>query len=217
VSGWKGHADTALEIMAADRFLIGLDFLLPLQRWRGYGGKSDPRGVCTETMTHTAALAGFTRRIALFTTAQTSILHPTWAARAVATIDHACRGRAGLNIVCGWNAHDFAMFNADDVGVEQRYDQAKSGPLFSPVKSGGSRHSTSAANIFRSKAPIPRRLRYSREVRRSSRLRFRYPAGPLLQNIVTSCSRLFRASTTPHVIPPRSRMKPQLTSTAFAS
>ena len=121
---WRADWEEALAVaQLADQ--VGLDFLLPLQRWRGYGGKSDPRGVCMETMTHTAALAGFTRRIALFTTAQTSILHPTWAARAVATIDHASRGRAGLNIVCGWNEHDFAMFNADDVGVEQRYDQGE--------------------------------------------------------------------------------------------
>src|SRR5262249_46547079 len=70
-------------------------------------------------------LAGFMRRIALLTTAQTSILHPTWTARAVATIDHVCEGRAGLNIVCGWNEHDFAMFDAEDVGAEQRYDQGE--------------------------------------------------------------------------------------------
>jgi len=103
----------------------GLDFLLPLMRWRGYGGKTDPRGVCMETMTHTAALIGVTRRIVLLTTAQTSILHPTWVARAVATIDHACAGRTGLNIVCGWNEHDFAMFGAEDVGAHQRYSQGE--------------------------------------------------------------------------------------------
>jgi alkanesulfonate monooxygenase SsuD/methylene tetrahydromethanopterin reductase-like flavin-dependent oxidoreductase (luciferase family) len=101
----------------------GLDFLLPLQRWRGYGGESDPRGVCMETMTHAAALVGITSRISLFATAQTSILHPTWTARALATIDHASGGRAGLNIVCGWNEHDFAMFGAQDVGADRRYDQ----------------------------------------------------------------------------------------------
>jgi dimethylsulfone monooxygenase len=76
---------TAREIMTADRFQIGLFSLnasagiamtkVP-ERWRGYGGESDPCGVCMETMTHTAALAG-AQRTPLFTTAQTSILHPT--------------------------------------------------------------------------------------------------------------------------------------------
>jgi FMNH2-dependent dimethyl sulfone monooxygenase len=122
----RWHADWK-EIRAvaqlADR--TGLDFLLPLQRWRGYGGESDPRGICMETMTHSAALVGMTDRIALFATAQTSILHPTWTARAIATIDHASDGRAGLNIVCGWNEFDFAMFGVEDVGAHRRYDQGE--------------------------------------------------------------------------------------------
>jgi alkanesulfonate monooxygenase SsuD/methylene tetrahydromethanopterin reductase-like flavin-dependent oxidoreductase (luciferase family) len=121
---WRAAWNEVLAVaQLADQ--AGLDFLLPLQRWRGYGGESDPRGVCMETMTHTAALASATQRIALFTTAQTSILHPTWAARAVGTIDHASGGRAGLNIVCGWNEHDFAMFDAKDIGAERRYDQGE--------------------------------------------------------------------------------------------
>jgi dimethylsulfone monooxygenase len=121
---WRADWEEVLAVaQLADQ--AGLDFLLPLQRWRGYGGETDPRGVCMETMTHTAALAGFTRRIALLSTSQTSILHPTWTARAVGTIDHACGGRVGLNIVCGWNEHDFAMFDAEDVGAELRYDQGE--------------------------------------------------------------------------------------------
>ena len=76
-------------------------------------------------MTHSAALVGMTDRIALFATAQTSILHPTWTARAIATIDHASDGRAGLNIVCGWNEFDFAMFGVEDVGAHRRYDQGE--------------------------------------------------------------------------------------------
>ena len=103
----------------------GLDFLLPLQRWRGYAGASDPRGVCMGAMTHSAALTGVTERITIFGTVQVSIVHPAWAARAVATLDHASNGRAGLNIVCGWNERDFAMFGALDVGAHHRYDQGE--------------------------------------------------------------------------------------------
>ena len=121
---WRAEWDDIAEVARmADR--AGLDFLLPLQRWRGYGGETDPRGWCMETMTHAAALSGITERIALFATVQVSIVHPAWAARAIATLDQASHGRAGLNVVCGWNAKDFAMFGRSDVGVDRRYDQGE--------------------------------------------------------------------------------------------
>jgi dimethylsulfone monooxygenase len=132
-AGWAEIAQTA---KLADQ--AGLDFLLPLQRWRGYGGDTDPRGWCMETMTHAAALSGITNQIALFTTVQVPIVHPAWAARAVATLDHVSNGRAGLNIVCGWNEHDFAMFGAPDVGVHRRYEQgAEWTRVFAKFSDGG--------------------------------------------------------------------------------
>lgn len=121
---WRAEWPDILRVaQLADR--AGLDFLLPLQRWRGYGGETDPRGWCMETMTHAAALASVTERIALFATVQVPIVHPAWAARAMATLDQVSQGRAGLNIVCGWNEKDFAMFGATDVGPDRRYDQGK--------------------------------------------------------------------------------------------
>lgn len=119
---WRGDWPSVLEAaQMADR--AGLDFLLPLQRWRGYGGATDPRGWCMETLTHAAGLAASTTQIAIFATAQVPIVHPAYAARAISTIDHISEGRAGLNIVCGWNENDFAMFEADDVGGDRRFDQ----------------------------------------------------------------------------------------------
>jgi dimethylsulfone monooxygenase len=119
---WRGDWPSVLSAaQMADK--AGLDFLLPLQRWRGYGGETDPRGWCMETLTHAAGLASATRRIAIFATAQVPIVHPAYAARAISTIDHISGGRAGLNIVCGWNENDFAMFAADDVGADRRFDQ----------------------------------------------------------------------------------------------
>jgi dimethylsulfone monooxygenase len=121
---WQARwEDIAHVASIADR--VGLDFLLPLQRWGGYGGATDPRGWCMETMTLAGALSTLTERIALFATVQVPIVHPVWAARSLATLDHASRGRAGLNIVCGWNEHDFAMFGAQDVGADRRFDQGR--------------------------------------------------------------------------------------------
>ena len=50
-------------------------------------------------------------------------VHPLYAAKALATVDHISAGRAGLNIVCGWNPQEFAMFGVK-LG-ERGYDQAR--------------------------------------------------------------------------------------------
>jgi len=103
----------------ADR--AGLEFILPIARWKGYGGQTDARGHSFETLTHGAGLAALTERIAIFSTVHVPLVHPVFAAKAIATIDHIALGRAGLNIVCGWNQPEFDMFGiaANDARYEQ--------------------------------------------------------------------------------------------------
>ena len=60
--------------------------------------------------------------IGLFMTVHVPLVHPLYAAKAMATVDHISGGRAGLNIVCGWNPKEFGMFNIPL--VEKGYDQA---------------------------------------------------------------------------------------------
>jgi len=48
---------------------------------------------------------------------------PNHAAKALATVDHISHGRAGLNIVCGWNPDEFDMFGV--TLVPDAYVQAK--------------------------------------------------------------------------------------------
>lgn len=91
----------------------GIDFFLPIARWKGFGGETNARHHSFETLTMAAALATATQRIRLYATVHTPFVHPVFAAKAIATIDHASQGRAGLNIVCGWNAPEFAMFGAE--------------------------------------------------------------------------------------------------------
>jgi alkanesulfonate monooxygenase SsuD/methylene tetrahydromethanopterin reductase-like flavin-dependent oxidoreductase (luciferase family) len=62
-----------------------------------------------ETFTQAAALGALTQRIGVFVTAHVSLITPAFAAKAVATIDHTTDGRAGLNIVCGWNPYEFRL------------------------------------------------------------------------------------------------------------
>jgi len=106
---WRASWGDNLDAVAiADR--AGLEFFLPIARWRGFGGKTRVREWSFETFTWAAGLAAVTQRIGLFMTVHVPILHPLYAAKALATVDHISNGRAGLNIVCGWNPAEFAMF-----------------------------------------------------------------------------------------------------------
>jgi alkanesulfonate monooxygenase SsuD/methylene tetrahydromethanopterin reductase-like flavin-dependent oxidoreductase (luciferase family) len=121
---WQADWDAIVGVaQLADR--AGFELLLPLQRWKGFGGETDPRGACFETLTYAAALAGQTERIMLFSTVHVPVVHPVFAARALATIDRASGGRAGLNVVCGWNPDEFDAFGIDTVGPDNRYEQGR--------------------------------------------------------------------------------------------
>lgn len=117
LASWPDNL-TAAQI--ADR--AGLEFILPIARWRGFGGKNRVREWSFETFTWAAGLAAATERIGLFMTVHVPLVHPLYAAKALATVDHISAGRAGLNLVCGWNPKEFGMFGTPL--VEKGYDQA---------------------------------------------------------------------------------------------
>lgn len=117
---WPARWPEIVEVaQMADR--AGLEFFLPIARWKGYGGETNGRERSFETFTFAAALAGVTQRIALFATVHVPMVHPVFAAKALATLDHASAGRAGLNIVCGWHPEEFEMFGVKL--IEERYAQ----------------------------------------------------------------------------------------------
>jgi alkanesulfonate monooxygenase SsuD/methylene tetrahydromethanopterin reductase-like flavin-dependent oxidoreductase (luciferase family) len=118
---WRATWDDNLTAVGiADR--AGLEFFLPIARWKGFGGKNRVREWSFETFTWAAGLAASTRGIAIFMTVHVPLLHPLYAAKALATVDHISGGRAGLNIVCGWNPREFAMFGVE-LG-ERGYERA---------------------------------------------------------------------------------------------
>jgi FMNH2-dependent dimethyl sulfone monooxygenase len=98
------------------------EFLLPIAKWRGLGGEADMWGRSFETFTQAAALGALTKRTGIFVTAHVSLVTPAFAAKAIATIDHVTRGRAGLNIVCGWNPDEFKIHGIALDG-EHRYSR----------------------------------------------------------------------------------------------
>ncbi len=85
----------------------GIDFMLPIARWIGYGGETDFHGSVLETMTWAAGLLASTKNIAVFATLHTVANNPVVAAKQIATIDQIGKGRAGLNIVAGWNKPEY--------------------------------------------------------------------------------------------------------------
>ena len=113
---WPGIVASA---QMADQ--AGFEFILPIARWKGFGGEMNSREHSWETLTFAAALAGVTQRIGLFATVHVPMVHPIFAAKALATVDHASGGRAGLNVVCGWNPEEFAAFGLEL--IEDRYGQ----------------------------------------------------------------------------------------------
>ncbi len=102
VNSWDNNVALAKLLDAA-----GIDFMLPIARWIGYGGPTDFHGGVLETMTWAAGLLASTKTIAVFATLHCAANHPVVAAKQLATIDQISHGRAGLNIVAGWNKPEY--------------------------------------------------------------------------------------------------------------
>jgi dimethylsulfone monooxygenase len=103
----------------------GIDFLLPIGRWKGYGGDTDYQGTTLETITWATGLLALTKRITVFGTVHAPIFNPVVAAKEMVTADHVGEGRFGLNIVVGWNEGEFDMFGVDQREHGDRYDYAQ--------------------------------------------------------------------------------------------
>ena len=121
---WSGSWPDNLKLarMADD---VGIDFLLPIGRWKGYGGDTDYQGATLETITWAAGLLASTRRITVFGTVHAPLFNPVIAAKEMVTADHIGEGRFGLNIVVGWNEGEFEMFGVEQREHEDRYDYAQ--------------------------------------------------------------------------------------------
>ena len=103
----------------------GIDFMLPIGRWKGYGGDTDYQGATYETITWASGLLAKTRRITVFGTVHAPLFNPIIAAKMMVTADHIGEGRFGLNIVCGWNEDEFDMFGVTPGDHERRYEHAQ--------------------------------------------------------------------------------------------
>jgi len=114
---WRDNLDLA---RTADD--AGIDFMLPIGRWKGYGGDTDYQGATLETLTWASGLLASTRHLTVFGTVHAPLFHPLIAAKEFVTADHIGEGRFGLNLVVGWNEDEFEMFGVQQRDHERRYE-----------------------------------------------------------------------------------------------
>jgi len=98
-----------------------MEVLLPVGRWRGYGGPSNFNNRTFESFTWAAGLGCVTEQIGIFATCHVPLVHPVMAAKMAATVDHQSNGRFCLNVVCGWFKDEFDMFGAEWRHHDERY------------------------------------------------------------------------------------------------
>lgn len=105
----------------------GLDFIMSMAKWRGYGGATQHWRYSLNSQMLMSALAAVTRRVKVWTTVHTLLQNPAVTAKMIATLDHVSGGRAGLNVVTGSYKGEFEQMRAwrDTVDHDQRYDLAE--------------------------------------------------------------------------------------------
>ena len=77
----------------------GIEALLPVGRWKGYGGQSNFNNRTFETLTWASGLLAATQNIMAFSTLHVALVHPVFAAKQMVTADQIGSGR--LFCLCG--------------------------------------------------------------------------------------------------------------------
>jgi alkanesulfonate monooxygenase SsuD/methylene tetrahydromethanopterin reductase-like flavin-dependent oxidoreductase (luciferase family) len=121
---WSGNWEDNLRL-ARMGDEAGIDFILPIGRWKGYAGETDYQGSTFETITWASGLLAQTQRITAFGTVHATLFPPLIAAKQMVTADHIGHGRFGLNLVCGSNEGEFEMFGVTMEDHAARYRQGQ--------------------------------------------------------------------------------------------
>src|SRR5579864_7108276 len=98
--------------------------LVPVGRWKGFGGVTNFNGAGFEPYTWAAAIGATTKYSAVFATSHVPTVHPIMAAKQATTIDHITGGRFTLNVVTGWHRPEIEMFGIPLLEHDKRYDMA---------------------------------------------------------------------------------------------
>lgn len=114
----------AAAILADD---IGLDFIMSMGKWRGFGGETGHWGTSLESVTMMAGIAEATKNAKLIATMHAGLHNPAVTAKMIATLDQISHGRAGLNIVSGSFKDEFDQMGAWDASLlhDDRYEMTQ--------------------------------------------------------------------------------------------
>jgi FMNH2-dependent dimethyl sulfone monooxygenase len=96
--------------------------LVPIGRWRGFGGVTNFNGPGFECFSWAAGIGASTKYSGIFATSHVPTIHPMMAAKQATTIDHITNGRFALNLVTGWHRPEIEMFGAPLMEHDDRYE-----------------------------------------------------------------------------------------------
>jgi pyrimidine oxygenase len=115
---WKQNLAAAV---TADQ--VGMDFVMSMGKWRGFGGVTNHWGVSMESLTMMAGIAQATSRVKIWATVHPLLNNPAVTAKMITTLDHISGGRAGLNIVAGAYKAEFDQMGEwdDSLDHDDRY------------------------------------------------------------------------------------------------
>jgi len=103
----------------------GFELLVPVGRWKGFGGETDFNGQSQESYTWASAVSQHTDYSGVVATSHVPTVHPFLAAKQAATIDHASKGRFVLNVVSGWFTPEIELFGSEQLGHDKRYKRTE--------------------------------------------------------------------------------------------
>ncbi len=102
-----------------------LEAIVPVGRWKGFGGETNFNGEGFEVFAWAAGLSAATRYSSVFATSHIPTVHPLFAAKQAAAIDHIGHGRFTLNLVTGWYVPEMEMFGIQLLDHDSRYEMAE--------------------------------------------------------------------------------------------
>lgn len=115
-NSWENNVRLAQMVDSA-----GLDFILPIARWVGFGGETNFNGDVLDPLTYAAGLLALTKNLHIMITLHTGFHNPVVAAKQIATVNEIGSGRVGVNIVAGWNRPEYEALGIKMPDHSERY------------------------------------------------------------------------------------------------
>ena len=124
---WKAEwTDIVKLVKKADKNSI--DFILPLSKYTGWAGKTNPHGFALDTFAMTSALINITKKIRFITTIHIPFINPVLASKffkSLIAMENGVTKRILINIVAGCMRSDLKMFNITNFQAKNKYKLAE--------------------------------------------------------------------------------------------